>query len=286
MENIKARQNEPWMLRIQYAAKYHFNRAEKIGHWIWIAALLAELCIFLPESTPDLLKWGCPVSFLIIELLISDSFKNHIKTASSLRNFFDSYVLNLKYNEYSSNQIEEFEEEALRVFDKKVDAATTQISNTGRDFPPGVKDWYEFPKQYLDNDAIFECQKQNKYWNHVLSKKRRYLYFSIMIISLLPLLIVGLWGNHGLRWSMLMCVSGLVLRGIDRICAHISYARISHEIDSIVDNLSKDHKYSNLLDLQSKIDTRRTLPVLESDAIHKKLAAKISTTYERITRHT
>ena len=271
------------MLRIQYAARVCYNRAETVGLFVWLCALAAELCVFLPNRIPEVVQWVVPTCFCVLGLVLASWYVKLINNGASLRNFFDAYVLGLGFENYKAEDRRSIKELSLHIDEKKPGEANVQMSNTGRDKPAGVKDWYEFDTDVplTDMDAVFECQKQNRWWNNELSKKR--IFASACIVSfIVAAFAISLFIFPDYAWKIIICSTGLALRGTERLIEHIKYYNVSRKIDWAVETMDCGFLKTNLLSLQESIAERRKIHVLESSKLHQKYAALLAEKYSKV----
>ena len=84
---------------------------------------------------------------------------------------------------------------ALTAYNKHKKEADIHIHNTGRDKPPGVRNWYEFKNTVADLQAQFECQKQNVWWNKKIVKNRMIILPIILFIIISFLLLCLSYSN-------------------------------------------------------------------------------------------
>lgn len=281
MEVIKKRQNEPTMLKIQYAARLSYNRAEKIGWWVWLAAILAEVCVFLPSSTHGAIQWGLPVILNVTAGILSYRYKRNIENGAMLRNYFDSYVLDLAFNQNDDQKKRKMRDLALRLVRNHEAEANTQVNNSGRDTPPGVKDWYEFRKPTIGDAAILECQMQNRWWTKDMMieciRERASVAFIVLVVFVVLLL---LFPNS--FWNIVICSTGLFFRSIERLVAYIQFYKTSGYIDVIIHNLGSGYQKTNLIGLQDHFIALRMIPVTGSNRLHRKHAQQKSVEYSSI----
>lgn len=281
MSQVRTRQNEKQMLRIQYAARHCFNRAEKLNILIWAFCILAELTIFLPSSMPDKVELGIPVLIDLAALLSSWKMVKNVSLGASFRKYFDAYVLGFGLGSFSRSEEQNLLKTALKIEQKHPETAKTQMTNTGRDKPPGVKDWYELSDIFSPEDEAYECQRMNCEWNNRLAKER--LLKSVGLICVLVAVTVLLhWATNTDIWKTLLCCSALLIRCGERIGANTKYILISYEIDSVLKNLSDSRTEDNVKKLQDLLDTRREMPVLEKNRIHKRRAKSYSEEIQNI----
>ncbi|MBO5167298.1 MAG: hypothetical protein J6B90_11970, partial [Lachnospiraceae bacterium] len=76
--------------------------------------------------------------------------------------------------------------------------------------------------------------------------------------------------------------SGVILKIVERIIQHYNCHKIFLKIQGACDLVEKSKSTENIQALQKMIEKRREIPVLEVNGIHKKLAAKLSQRYKRI----
>lgn len=158
---INTRQNEDQFLKIQYASRKYFNSAEKINYLSWLLCIMSALMALVPDSVSRLISMGIPVFLEVLALVSSLSFDHMLKNGVALRNYFDSYVLMIGEDAYTDIKKQELRDLALNSYQKHKSKADIIIHNTGRDSPPGVRNWYEFKNNIDGIQAQFECQKQN-----------------------------------------------------------------------------------------------------------------------------
>lgn len=216
MKGIRTRQNEDWMLRIQCSARLCFNQAEKLGRYVWVTAFAAELCIFLPESVPLPVQCLLPCLFCLAEFVLAHCFNKKIEDAARLRNYFDAYVLNLGLSDYKEEEILACKELSMTVSERHSEEAEVQMSNNGRDDPPGVKDWYEFSSTIEGDAAVYDCQKQNRWWNNQLAKKRIWRSSGSIVFFFVLFVVVTVVFPPNV-WKVIGCSLGLALRAVERL---------------------------------------------------------------------
>lgn len=279
-ENIKKRQNEDFMLKCQYVSRYFYNKAEILNYVVWGICILSAFTIFLPDTN----SWyilGLPLLLDIIGCIFESRLEKCVSTAAKLRNYFDAYVLDLNVSTYSDTDIREIKNIIIKIVAKNQNKCNTQISNTGNDTPPGVRDWYEFSHPFSDEAVQFECMEQNCWWDKELSKVDILLHILFGVIILLLMLVflhLKIWKNI-LR--ILLC-SGILLKIGERVYTNIKYYILSLQIDAVEKVVSSSKTEPNLLHLQSLIEQRRTLPKLKSNFLHRYLANKLSEEYRNI----
>lgn len=283
-EIISQRQNSPEMLDCQYAARHYYNLAEKLNYWAIIFSLISECLVFLSISN-EILSLAIPLILASVAYVFNSFSGKNISAAATLRNYFDDIVLGFEHKRnYDKDKLNNIKNLIANISDqdKKRENYHFQISNNGRSDPPGVKDWYEFSDLYSDSEVIFECQKQNAWWNSELHK-RRFIKKVILIIGICILLSLGHFYFGIPIWKIIICSISIIYNLADTIKSEIQYRRLSIKIDGIVSFLSTETKRKGeIKNLQKLISERRELHVVECNLIHRNNSKKLSEQYEKI----
>lgn len=278
---INNRQNEDQYLKMQYAARKCYNVAEKINYLSWGFCILAALMIFVPDSTTNFITLGIPVLLEIAAFATAIIFNNKVKNAADLRNHFDSHVLMINEGEYTDSEKSTLRELALNIYQNNLAEAEISIRNTGRDNPPGVRNWYEFKRNVQGINSQYECQKQNIWWNKKMIKNRL-VWFPVIFVILLAAFVLMFVLFESDILSIIACSIGIIIKTAERIIEHYNYHVISIQIETIKNHIENKLTTENINDLQSLINKRRSIPVLEINRIHKTKAKKFSESYEII----
>ena len=270
-EIITSRQNEDIFLKIQYASRKDFNSAEKLNCLSWILCIASAVMIIVPDSEPKLISIGIPALLEVCAFITACIFNRKIKNAAALRSYFDSYVLMICEENYSDVRKQELKEMALSTYHRHKNKADISIQKTGRNKPPGVKDWYEFKNPLEDLQAQFECQKQNIWWNKKMVKIRM-IILPIIVFLIIALVIVIFILYKSDVLSIIVCASGIVLKFYERLVEQYNYHDISIRIEAIQSHAERELTAETVKELQELIDERREIPVLEMNFIHTKKA--------------
>lgn len=157
------------------------------------------------------------------------------------------------------------------------------MSNTGRDTPPGVKDWYELSNNHSGRNPVYECQLQNCWWNNKLCRKRIILSSAISVVLIaLSIIAMDLFSVGVIRIAV--CFITLFFNLIDSIRDNIRYIHLSMKMDTLIETPDIDKVPSQIEYLQELICRRREILVLEINILHKKFAKKWSEEYEQISK--
>lgn len=279
---ISNRQNESLLLKIQYASRRYFNSAEIVNYVSWLLCIVSAVMIFIPDSAPELIEKGIPVLLDVFAFITVYIFNSKLKNAASLRNYFDSYVLMICEDNYTDVRKQELREIALNTYNRHKKEADISIQKTGRDKPPGVKDWYEFKNPVDDLQAQFACQKQNIWWNKKMVKNRM-IILPIILFILISFFVAMFVLFKPDAPSIIVCAIGIILKVIERIIEHYFYHKISIKIEAIQNHAERELTVETVKELQELINERRKIPVLEINIIHKLKAKQYSSSYEETT---
>lgn len=276
---IQERQNDEALLKVQYAARVSFNSAEKFNHFAWIACIVSAFSVFLPSSWPMYIINGIPCVADMFAFLFSIITSLKVDQASTLRKYFDSYVLDIQLNQFSESELRKIREQTEKIYLKSPVNAAVQMSNAGSDSPPGVRNWYTFSEFYDGLDAQFECQRQNTWWNSKMVMVRT-IATVVLLFVVGSIFITLLLSNNTL--NILLCSAGILIKICERVIENWRYLCISRQIDGSQQTIEVHPTKEGIEKLQSLIDERRAINVLELGWFHNKLANKLSKLYERV----
>lgn len=277
---IQEQQNEMRFLKVQYAARVCFNSAEKYNCLAWFACIISAFSILLPNTCHECVLNGLPFVFDIFAILFYTITCRNVSWGARLRRYFDANVLGINPSQFSKSEAQDVIEKAEIVFSRHQSDGLIQIGNTGRDNPPGVKDWYEFTKSLDGVDAQFECQRQNVWWNKKMTQRRIPISIVVGICISIAFLFVMRTMNRSVL-NTLLCSGGIILKICERAWENIKYMRVSMQIDGSKRTIEVKPELEYVEQLQLFIDERRAICVLESNPLHRKIAAKLSALYSK-----
>lgn len=271
------KQNDKEMLQIQFASRFSYNCSEKLFSFCWLFCIGSAFCIFIDDTGDDwnlsiILPFVFDVSAAIAQAL-AFFFLNK---GSTLRAAFDDLLFGF-INNYSAKE-KEYVLKIVNLFPKK---AKLQMNNTGDDNPPGVKNWYNLSVDTSQLQSIFECQKENKWWDDKLTK-RKLLFTVLCMLIVLVVFSVLYYVSEKNFCQVVFCSAGIILKLIERINANFKYFKKSVQINTLIENMENNLTKANVLNLQIKINERRSMPVLGKNFIHKKLSKKFGSLYSSI----
>lgn len=281
-EIINNRQNDEDMLKCQFAARHYYNAAEKYCALAFGSTLLSCLCILLPSGNKPLALL-LPLLLDVIAFFLYYKMGRAVSAAARLRNYFDDIVLGFNRKSQAQNEMRAIRKLVHEACSKNEADCLAQIANTGRDDPPGVKNWYEFSKNYADTEVVFECQMQNQWWSKKMIWGRLIAYVTLLLICVVGFSLISThFPDYTFRISV--CVLSLFITLLDRALENGSYLRITMEIDNACKLLSSSKNKELLEELQNWIESRRGLRVIELNFFHKKISKKLSEKYEQISK--
>lgn len=276
MTQIKTRQNEDSSLNAQYAARYYFNRAEVFNFLAWLFCLLSLFSVLIPQTTPGFIVYGIPLIVDVLAAIMVLLFNKCVTLGAQIRTAFDEYIFGFSDKLNISQTLKEY---ILKAIEKHPAQVEIQKKNTGKDTPPGVRDWYNTNSKRKDVDAIFSCQKENVWWEKKLVLQKILCYVFTIIFCIALFLILKAMGHISIL--QIVFSSALLLRMIERIYENIKSFRIGNKIDGQIELLETQKSKEQLLQLQSTINEKRNLKIVGINFIHKVFANRLSERYEK-----
>lgn len=284
MNIITEKQNEPDKLKLQYAARVFYNRAEKCNYIIWVLCILSSVMVFFSNS-------GTATTFVIVIIFFSDIFafclnkymKKAVIIAADFKKLFDRQVFGEEIDCINTqNPYEKLTEFKEKLIMEKAIEFTVQSANSGADNPPGVKNWYYVDPNTQVDVAIFECQKQNVWWDKKISAYQR--LFVTIVVVLVVIIAILLFRANILSEIVLIIFSQvwLLIKICERILTACNYKKISIEIDTIVNSFVDFSERKGIYNLQSKIEKRREIPLTHINLFHKNVAPQLTDLYLKI----
>lgn len=263
------------MLQYQFAARYNFNKAEKINSALWIISIMTALVAFIP--TLEDASWFVPVPIFIDFIVIILCFvcNNAVKNAADIRAIFDDYVLglnSLNISKERKSQINEIVRKTIKIHHTE---AQIQMNNTGNDTPPGVKDWYEFPDEIDIQSPILFCQRQNIWWTNKMMFIKCAL-FLIEAIILIVFVSIIVFLSDITSFEKAICIVGFMIKTIDRVFNIIRYCICCLKTIGAIEVQDRNCSKDTLVKIQERIDNMRAIPILGKNKCHQKLANKLS----------
>ncbi|OPJ55704.1 S-4TM family putative pore-forming effector [Clostridium oryzae] len=289
MHRIYKEQNSERILRLQFSQRKHYELAEFYNDLSWVLAIILVILSIIGTKF-DLLE---NVRLLINAILAIGVFMvnkiaiSNVKIGAATKEYIDSELFHLdrkdKYCDYSMLEIKE---SALKMKEKYEKEYNIQISNTGKDKPAGLKDWYTYKTDGKDVHVILKCQEENIWWNGVLNKK--FLWgiglFSLVILSLIiEIIMVNKISLVAIINIILLCVS-LFCKTIEDLVQAIKYytyyIKAKSKIEAFETNMNLRMK--DLMLLQNDINKMRSIKFLVPNFIHKIYSKKLHLMLEEV----
>lgn len=267
------------MLKVQYAARFCYNLAEKQNYFVWLFCLISAFSIFLPDELPGYLSLVIPFSADFIAWILMIFVNRNVKKAADLRKYFDAYSIGISEGHHSEAEKRQLAEIAEKIYSKNPEIAELQMRNTGNDNPPGVHDWYMFSKQYDGLEARFECQRQNTWWDKELFPIKYVATFVILGITMIIFIILAVQNEF---IKAFLCSVGLLTKLIERVVDNRKYRVLSIKIDGAQQTLEAHLTIEGVEQLQMLIDERRATNILGINYLHKKFANRLTKKYDNI----
>ena len=278
--NISIKQNEEKMLKVQFAARIFYNKAENLSYLAFVISFLLMFVIFIPDEYSVWLTKILPFLMQVLCFVILYIRDKYIIKASNLRNYFDYFVLNIKSSNYSNSRVREIYEIAEENYKSRYDEFAIQSQNNGESKQPGVLDWYIIKEENNQIDAIYECQKQNIWWNSKMEKFRFKLYSRVLIFLILVLIMIFV--SKGFL-EMILSFSAILFLISSQIINWYKYIVISYKISGAVEILDLSRNEDGILILQEYLIELRKINLLHINLIHKKNAEILSKVFKEIT---
>lgn len=277
--DITKRQNEPLMLKIQFAARYCYNSAEIQNYFVWLFCLVSAFSIFLPDGLPEYVSFAVPFVADIIAWGLMILVNRNVQKAADLRKYFDAYSIEISEGQFSETEKRRLTEIAENRYLRNPQKAELQMRNTGRDCPPGVYNWYDFSKEYTGLEAKFECQRQNTWWDAKLFPIRNAA--TVTVLGIVVVVYIVLMRQNGF-WGTLLSSAGLLVKLIERVYDNRRYHDLSNKIDGAQQTVEASLTVEGVEQLQIFIDERRAVNILGINFLHKIRAGKLTKKYDSV----
>lgn len=258
------KQNNKDMLDILFAQRFYYNRTNILENFNLV--LMIIICISNFFSINNLiLKVIINIVFVLISIGLCRWIKSDTIKGSNLKKYFD-------YTLYNFDLDENLKKECLGlvhdVISKNKKNYEQQITNDGKAKVPGLRDWY-FNENYEDEiDIIKSMQKQNLYWDKIISKIYVILLFVLFIILMILYIIIAYFN----KFEILELLIGFMpLFNIMGYLAgkFITYFSIDKEMAVANYAIEKATCKNDLIEIQKRIDKRRKLNFSPPNLIHK-----------------
>lgn len=287
MNNIYIRQNDIEILDMLFLQRKMYDSAKiywRLGWCIAITLAMVNIVCQILDIDSDiiiLVVAAMDLGIILFEFLADRSQKIGAVTKGYIDDIL--FGMNNTYDEYSLSRIREL---VIIYKGKYPKQYQVQINNTGKDDPPGIRDWYIVAQGDNKNIIVYKCQKQNVWWNGKLS--RLYLYTLISIIGFLAVIFLLALSvlNISIKSVALMYFAnlGIVVKALKDVISgyrYYSYYTKANEdiimIDKTLDESIITNSQINML--QGNINKIRKIQFLVPDFLHKLMSKKYHKLY-------
>lgn len=270
------------MLMYQFTARYNFNRAERTNSIIWLISVITVLFSFFPKLEDYVWMKGILLVADITVLILCYVCNHSVIIAASLRAKFDDYVLGINDLKFEESKRIKLNEVVNNTIKKHNSSAKIQMSNTGNDTPPGVKDWYEFPEGFSEQSPILFCQRQNMWWTKKMMIAKSILFVIELLFMIALIIFVTMLSNASVP-EKIICLLGFVIKVIDRVIAVIKYIVGGLKICGILEAQEISFNNNIIIITQEKINNLRAIPILGKNKLHQKMANQLSKCFKEAT---
>lgn len=285
MNDIYIRQNDEEILVLQYSQRKHYEIAEKLQYFIWISIII-NIYVVNNEYLETLLGKNIitfiGVIYTIIYAFIKFTINNYIQIGAYTKELIDCKLYKFDVNKrliHNNYNAKKLKEKAILKKNKYKNDYMIQIRNTGKDKPPGLRNWYEDRRDKSINNAIYECQRENLWWDEKLSSIYMGLFALIGIFVLGSLLWINRYTTVVSLIFTILIPSGQIILEIGTQLYFLNEILKKHrtkvymvckQIDKDMPTISMDH----LLELQDILLERRLYKFLIPTKLHQSLSGK------------
>ena len=287
MNKIFTEQNKEDILLLQYSARKHYNRAEKLQYAIW-GIILANILLntVLKSCIGDYFMKVFSMLLLILQMFLTKRKYINIKIGAYTKELIDCTLFgfdsNCRLYNYSDQKLKEF---AVRKKQNSNDYEI-QISNTGKDRPRGVKDWYENRENQDINTAIFGCQCENIWWDEELCERYMYIFLGIVLTLMSAIIYINkdISVFNIIFTVVIPCIQIIIelisqVKNFINLKVYIGKVTIKkHEIQKRLNLIDKE----SLIELQDLILQRRQYEIIIPNWLHYISALKLHNLREEI----
>lgn len=260
---IKARQNEEDILELLYLARISYNKASKYNVWIFLLTVISVISSILGAFSVQLI--------LVIVITLLNIFKiKNIKLGADAKKYIDRTLFEFDL-EFNKSKKEYLKNKALEIIEKNQEDYNLKKANDGSSNIRGIKDWYDIGNK-TGLDGIYQCQRENLYWDKNLVSKYATILIILLIGSVGLLFLVDKFSTKGIleivsSYYNILSTLGLELFGV---IGYITYSiRIDEKKDSCENTKNLEDKERQILALQEKIEKRRRQLYAIPDVLHK-----------------
>lgn len=282
MNRINEMQNSDEILMYLFAQRKLYDKAEKHKYIVGIITVVIFLCCnidFVKETIGNVevsLISGC---WILVNIFWQKYINKNIQNAATMKEILDRklFGFNIEERDIDSNIQEVLRQQAEKIKEKNIDEYVIQAKNTGKDDPPGVRDWYDnISSTISQNQAIYNCQLQNTWWDKKLSKI--YITLIYIILAIIFCVIIFIYRDFTIQsFAMKILTSAsLVAMIIKEIMSYYEFNKLNTSIVCNIKSIENSSISLNQLEnLQAKIYKRRKMQFAVPNILHKALSVKL-----------
>lgn len=283
------KQNEDQFIELLFLQRRSYNEAGNWNRSLWgIAILSAVIGSNSMFNLSDTLRLFVTSIMVLFAWIAHNQLKKKIMLGAYTKELFDQslYGQTIKSSNWEVKP-DEIREMAHRLRLKHSKDFNVSFANSGEDKPRGLRDWYTSSTKENRNESIFECQRENIWWDKKIATNYK------VVIGLLALIVtVGfLLTNYNkslldVGLSIFANVS-LVLKLIDDWLIQMKFSNHHIKIEELIEHISEKTKPSvkDLEKMQERILIRRKMRYLPFDFLHKMNRFKLHKLWRKAVTH-
>lgn len=258
--SIKEHQNDEYILKLQYTARFLYNTAEVTEHLLWIVCFSSILCGFYLH---DKIAVYVSTALIIIDFILASVESLCVKYSAIIRNYVDECLFSLDVIR-NDNQ-----ERILSVIESCVEklrkrTMLKQITQSGTDTVKGVRDWYNIDDALDDDTIIHNCQSQNIGFDKIVSTITSVLGTIVIFVSIAFII------KFGFELWVILSFCPAFFMGVKTIFCILKAHKYIISAQSLNEMYEKtSDKRTVLIETQQVIMKRRSVLYVPSSLIYK-----------------
>ncbi len=265
--NMYDKQNDEEMLKIQFAAKHYYSLSATLDSYTYFLTLITEILNIVARR--NIYLTIVYIIFFILTMLLIIMKGRYRNLAAKIRNIFDDKLFGFNRHEYD-HEIKMYVKKAYINHGKE---AQILMNNTGKDNPPGVKDWYYRRKISDKNEIIFSCQQENLFFDRNIQ-----YYFTIISAILIGVYVASIIISHffvGFNITMIISIIPIMQYICPKFNGFIKIRDSHIKLDGMIETTKNNILTDNLISIQEIIEKRRAFDIDIPNIIHKVKSKRI-----------
>lgn len=267
------KQNGDQFIELLFLQRRSYNEAGNWNRSLWVIAILSA---FIGSNSVLNLSDSMRVIFTSILILLAwvahNQLKKKIMIGAYTKELFDRslYGQTIKCRNWEIKP-DEIRETAYNLRLKHSKDFNVALVNSGEDIPRGLKDWYTRSTKENHNETIFECQRENIWWDKKIATNYKIVVWLLGLVVIVGFLLANY--NKSLLDVGLSIFANvaLVLKLIDDCLIQKKFSNHHIKIEELIENINEKSKLSknDLEKMQERILIRRNMRYLPFDFLHK-----------------